>query len=103
MRRSNSHARADTATAFMPPRVTLASLRAAAACCRACDLWKRGTQTVFGEGAADAKVVLVGEQPGHEEDLSGHPSSVLRAPDDETRRAEMARLTAALKQVARGL
>ncbi len=49
------------------------SLHDAAAGCRACDLWKRGTQTVFGEGAENARVMLVGEQPGNEEDLSGHP------------------------------
>jgi len=52
---------------------TLATLREAAAGCRACDLYKRGTQTVFGEGRLHAKVMLVGEQPGHEEDLAGRP------------------------------
>src|SRR6185503_8244341 len=41
--------------------------------CTACELYKRGTQTVFGEGAPDASVVLVGEQPGDEEDLAGRP------------------------------
>jgi DNA polymerase len=44
-----------------------------AAACRACDLWKRGTQTVFGEGSERAAMMLVGEQPGNEEDLAGHP------------------------------
>jgi uracil-DNA glycosylase family protein len=44
-----------------------------AAGCRACDLWKKGTQTVFGEGRVDAPVMLVGEQPGNDEDLAGHP------------------------------
>jgi len=48
-------------------------LREAAAGCRACDLWKRGTQTVFGEGARHATVMFVGEQPGNDEDLAGHP------------------------------
>jgi DNA polymerase len=48
-------------------------LKAAAAGCRACDLWKRGTQTVFGEGKAGARIVLVGEQPGDREDLEGRP------------------------------
>ena len=51
-------------------------LRAAAGAarnCRACDLWKHATQTVFGEGAADARVMFVGEQPGDKEDLQGHP------------------------------
>jgi DNA polymerase len=51
----------------------LPKLRAAAAGCRACPLWKTGTQTVFGEGPARAAIVLVGEQPGDQEDLAGHP------------------------------
>ena len=58
---------------FMPARKTLATLREAAAGCRGCDLYKRGTQTVFGEGRAHARVMMLGEQPGHEEDLAGHP------------------------------
>lgn len=41
--------------------------------CRACDLWKRGTQTVFGEGERNAKVMFVGEVPGDQEDLAGKP------------------------------
>ncbi len=41
--------------------------------CRACPLWQRGTQTVFGAGPVDARLVLVGEQPGNEEDLAGEP------------------------------
>jgi DNA polymerase len=64
---------AGSAAALVPPRPTLASLRAAAAHCRACPLWQRGTQTVFGEGDAHARVMFVGEQPGHEEDLAGRP------------------------------
>jgi uracil-DNA glycosylase family protein len=44
-----------------------------AASCRACDLWQRATQTVFGEGTRDARVMLVGEQPGDQEDLAGEP------------------------------
>ena len=63
----------ETAAPLVPPRPTLVSLRAAAAECKACDLWKRGTQTVFGEGARRAAAMLVGEQPGDEEDLSGRP------------------------------
>lgn len=66
-------AEGETAAAPIPPRPTPAKLREAAAGCRACDLWKRGTQTVFGEGAADARLVLVGEQPGDQEDLAGRP------------------------------
>jgi DNA polymerase len=54
-----------------PP--TLGELRGSAAACRACELWERATQTVFGEGPARAEVMLVGEQPGHEEDLDGRP------------------------------
>ena len=57
----------------MPRKPTLAKLRRAAAGCRACDLWKRGTRTVFGEGSSRARVMLVGEQPGDREDLEGRP------------------------------
>lgn len=52
---------------------TLDDLRQVAAHCKACDLWKTGTQTVFGEGVATAKVMFVGEQPGDREDLAGRP------------------------------
>jgi uracil-DNA glycosylase len=52
---------------------TLDELRDEAAGCRACPLWQTGTQTVFGEGAARAKVVFVGEQPGDTEDRQGRP------------------------------
>ena len=62
-----------TAAAFLPERSSLTSLRAAARGCTACPLWKTGTQTVFGEGAARAKLMLVGEQPGDKEDLEGRP------------------------------
>jgi DNA polymerase len=58
---------------MIPDKPTLPKLRAVAAGCRACDLWKRGTQTVFGEGSAHAKVMFVGEQPGDKEDLAGRP------------------------------
>jgi uracil-DNA glycosylase family protein len=51
----------------------LNALRVEAADCRRCDLWKLGTQTVFGEGPADARVVLAGEQPGDQEDRAGRP------------------------------
>ncbi len=51
----------------------LAVLRTEAAGCRACDLWKTGTQTVFGEGPEDAPLMMVGEQPGDREDVEGHP------------------------------
>lgn len=62
-----------SAADFLPSNRSLASLRSAAAHCQGCDLYKRGTQTVFGEGAAHATVLMVGEQPGDREDLAGHP------------------------------
>jgi len=57
----------------IPCERTLADLSSAAAGCKACDLWKLGTQTVFGEGSATARVMMVGEQPGDKEDLLGRP------------------------------
>src|SRR5436190_9398681 len=62
-----------SAADFFPERKTLSAFRNAAANCKACDLWERGTQTVFGEGARRALVLFVGEQPGNEEDLTGKP------------------------------
>lgn len=53
------------------PSVT--RLRRAARNCKACDLWKNATQTVFGEGPSKASIMFVGEQPGDQEDLAGHP------------------------------
>jgi DNA polymerase len=58
---------------LIPPRPTLSALRAAAQRCKACPLWKTGTQTVFGEGQSKATVIFVGEQPGNDEDLAGKP------------------------------
>jgi uracil-DNA glycosylase len=52
---------------------TLPKLAALAKECKACDLWKRGTQVVFGEGQPDSRVMLVGEVPGDQEDLAGKP------------------------------
>jgi len=62
-----------TASAYLPDRLSLSALRAAAADCRACPLWRTGTQTVFGEGAKRSAVMLVGEQPGDREDREGRP------------------------------
>lgn len=56
-----------------PDTTNLAQLRHAAAGCRACDLWKNATQTVFGEGKPATTIMLVGEQPGDQEDRQGHP------------------------------
>jgi uracil-DNA glycosylase len=58
---------------LIPEKPNLADLKEAAAHCRACDLWKQGTQTVFGEGRPLARVMMVGEQPGDREDLAGRP------------------------------
>jgi DNA polymerase len=63
----------ESAADWIPKRPTLASLRKAAAGCRACPLWETGTQTVFGEGTAKAKAMFVGEQPGDQEDRQGRP------------------------------
>jgi DNA polymerase len=63
----------DDAAKLIPERPTIQSVRDAARDCQACDLYLHGTQTVFGEGARKAELMLVGEQPGDQEDLSGHP------------------------------
>jgi DNA polymerase len=60
-------------TIALPERRTLRTLTTAARTCRACHLWRNATQTVFGEGNVEADVMLVGEQPGNDEDLAGHP------------------------------
>ena len=62
-----------SAAEFLPAEHSLTALRDAAAGCRGCPLWERGTQTVFGEGARGAEVMLVGEQPGDQEDQQGRP------------------------------
>jgi DNA polymerase len=62
-----------TAKPLVPQKPTLQQLRDAAAECKACPLWMRGTQTVFGEGASKARILFVGEQPGDQEDIQGHP------------------------------
>ncbi|HVL30964.1 MAG TPA: UdgX family uracil-DNA binding protein [Solirubrobacteraceae bacterium] len=61
------------ATPFLPAERTLAALREAACGCRGCDLWEPATQTVFGEGDEDARMMLVGEVPGDREDREGRP------------------------------
>jgi len=62
-----------TAADFVPAEADLDGLRAAARDCRGCELWEPATQTVFSAGPADARVVLVGEQPGDQEDRQGAP------------------------------
>jgi DNA polymerase len=58
---------------LLPDELSIPALQEAAAQCRACDLWSRATQTVFGEGPASARVLMVGEQPGDQEDRAGRP------------------------------
>lgn len=61
------------ASDLIPGNPSLPKLREASAACKACDLWLKGTQTVFGEGKRTARLMLVGEQPGDREDLAGRP------------------------------
>jgi uracil-DNA glycosylase family protein len=61
------------AEAFVPERPSLSKLREAAAGCRGCDLWRGATQTVFSEGSSGARLMLVGEMPGDQEDRQGKP------------------------------
>lgn len=63
----------DSAARFIPPAADMEALRKAAAACTACDLYKKGTQTVFGEGPPRARLVLVGEKAGNAEDKQGRP------------------------------
>lgn len=63
----------ESASDYIPSRPTLPKLRVAAAGCHGCHLWRLGTQTVFGAGPAKARLMIVGEQPGDQEDRTGHP------------------------------
>jgi uracil-DNA glycosylase family protein len=63
----------ENAAPLVPPRPTITSLQQAARGCQACPLWKTGTQTVFGDGSRQARVIFLGEQPGNDEDLAGKP------------------------------
>lgn len=64
---------APDATPFLPETRSVATLREAVESCRGCELWEDATQPVFSEGSSSAKIVLVGEQPGDQEDLDGRP------------------------------
>jgi len=66
-------ARPEGAERYVPDRRSLGRMREAVQACRGCDLWRDATQAVFGEGSAHAALVLVGEQPGDQEDRQGHP------------------------------
>jgi uracil-DNA glycosylase len=62
-----------TAAPLVPPNATLEELKEAASHCQACPLWMSGTQTVFGDGLVTSRLILVGEQPGDQEDKQGLP------------------------------
>jgi uracil-DNA glycosylase len=62
-----------SAVPFLPAKPSMSALREAARSCQGCPLYKNATQTVFGEGRRSARIILVGEQPGNEEDLQGKP------------------------------
>jgi uracil-DNA glycosylase family protein len=62
-----------SAAEFLPDKPTLTTLREASEGCTGCDIFKNATQTVFGEGPQTATVILIGEQPGDQEDRAGHP------------------------------
>jgi len=73
-RTSTRHAGGVPGPALVPPALkTISGLRNAARDCKACDLWKTGTQTVFGEGSSSPEIMFVGEQPGDQEDRAGRP------------------------------
>lgn len=73
MNRMSEIVRGRTALDFFPEKMNYSSLKAASQGCMGCDLYKLGTQTVFGEGKLKSELMFVGEAPGDEEDLSGHP------------------------------
>jgi len=64
---------ARNAARLVPKTSSLAEVREAAMGCKACPLWRTGTQTVFGKGKPTARIILIGEQPGNEEDVKGEP------------------------------
>ncbi|HEX8856298.1 MAG TPA: UdgX family uracil-DNA binding protein [Thermoleophilaceae bacterium] len=71
--RQMQRAEPNDATPFLPDRLNLEALREASAGCRGCHLWRKATQTVFGEGRKGSRVMFVGEQPGDREDREGRP------------------------------
>jgi DNA polymerase len=64
---------ATSAADYLPAKINLSSLREAAARCQGCPLFQNATQTVFGKGPSHAKLFIVGEQPGDQEDIAGEP------------------------------
>jgi uracil-DNA glycosylase len=69
----DSESEPNDATPFLPERRSLEALRSASAGCRGCDLWRGASKTVFGEGLKRSRLMLVGEQPGDQEDRQGKP------------------------------
>jgi len=100
---------APTAAPWVPSNPSLEKLREAARSCRGCNLWERATQTVFGEGLSQARVMFVGEQPGDREDLAGRPfvgpagwlldKALAEFPEDVAAAAELASGSAAKMKV----
>lgn len=92
-----------SAADFLPPRLSLPSLRAAAGTCRGCHLYQHATQTVFGIGRSAARLMLVGEQPGNDEDLQGEPfvGPAGRVLDEGLARAGIAREDAYVTNVVK--
>lgn len=72
-RRARNPLPGEPVSELLPDHRTLPGIRDLAKDCKACDLYKRGTQTVFGEGPPGAEIMMVGEQPGDAEDVAGHP------------------------------
>lgn len=92
-----------SAADFLPDRMTLSSLTAAASSCRGCDLWRNATQTVFGEGLKRSRLMLVGEMPGNDEDLAGQPfvGPAGRVLDNALREAKIERRDAYVTNVVK--
>ena len=98
---------ARSARSFLPAHLSLNQLRESAIGCTGCDLYKQATQTVFGEGTARASMMLVGEQPGDQEDLAGHPfvgpaGKILDKALGEAGITELRIVQAAASRLARG-
>lgn len=92
-----------TAAALIPEHSTLEELQQAAADCRACPLWEFGTQTVFGHGKQESRLILMGEQPGDQEDRQGLPfvGPAGRVLDQALEQAEIDRSTAYVTNVVK--
>lgn len=72
-KKASDLSRKPSAAQFVPDRITLPSMRSAVQKCKGCDLYRNATHAVFGEGPRRARFMFIGEQPGSQEDLEGHP------------------------------